>query len=89
MAVLAAVRGWESFAGLPSLNERDGASEDKPEDTQVKVDAEEEEEIDEDDWTAEELDGGLDGLLESDYVSLLLAHDEHIQAPPPVVPIRQ
>ncbi|KAJ7229083.1 glucosidase II beta subunit-like-domain-containing protein [Mycena pura] len=93
MAVLEAVRGWEYLAGLPHIGVEEDAQtaaaeedisdeeagieesdEKKEEDTVVN---EEEEE-----WTVEDLETGLDDLLNTDYVSLLMAHDEHAKIPP-------
>ncbi|KAL0575900.1 hypothetical protein V5O48_006073 [Marasmius crinis-equi] len=80
MAVLEAVRGWEQIAGLPHINDvgKDQADEKKEE---AVVEKKEEEVLDEDAWTAEELEKDLDGLLNSDYISLLLEHDEHVRNP--------
>lgn len=96
MAVLEAVRGWEYLAGLPhigveedaqvaadlsvsdeeaGIEEGEGGEEEKKEDVEA---VEEEEE-----WSAEDLSTGLDDLLNTDYVSLLMAHDEHVSTPPP------
>ncbi|KDR74482.1 hypothetical protein GALMADRAFT_250454 [Galerina marginata CBS 339.88] len=84
MAVLEAVRGWEELAKLPHINdvgkETDESTEAaevvKPEET-----AETEEPLEEGMWTAEELDWQVDILFNTDYVSLLLEHEEFIQAP--------
>ncbi|KAJ6567298.1 glucosidase II beta subunit-like-domain-containing protein [Mycena vulgaris] len=74
MAVLEAVRGWEYLAGLPHIGVE--------EDAQAAADVEEEKEEDEEEWTAEDLETGLDELLNTDYVTLLMAHDEHVRTPP-------
>ncbi|KAF7301624.1 hypothetical protein MIND_00727900 [Mycena indigotica] len=91
MAVLEAVRGWEYLAGLPHI----GVEEDAKKDADVSVSDEEAgiEDGDSDEkatsdsneevWTPQDLETGLDDLLNSDYISLLMAHDEHIQTPPP------
>ncbi|KAG5645275.1 hypothetical protein DXG03_006577 [Asterophora parasitica] len=82
MAVLEAVRGWEELAGLPHIN--DVAKGSEAESTDAATDKEEEkkdEEKDENAWTAERLERDIDPLLNTDYVSLLLEHDEHIMAP--------
>ncbi|KAJ7762796.1 glucosidase II beta subunit-like-domain-containing protein [Mycena maculata] len=88
MAVLEAVRGWEYLAGLPHIGVEEDAqldlsvSDDEagiPEDEQEKKP---EEEVDEADWSEEELEAGLDELLNTDYVSLLMEHDEHVRSPP-------
>lgn len=88
MAVLEAVRGWEEIAGLPHINDvgKDAVSDeeagiDDKEGSEVAatpVAEEEESEM----WTAEELESDLDELLKSDYISLLLEHDEYVQSPP-------
>ncbi|KAJ7895951.1 glucosidase II beta subunit-like-domain-containing protein [Mycena olivaceomarginata] len=89
MAVLEAVRGWEFLAG-PAAHRRGGGragrrgrrgSEEggggsrREEGRKTRTDDEE--------WTAEDLSTGLDDLLNTDYVALLLAHDDHVQTPPP------
>ncbi|KAK1230981.1 hypothetical protein PQX77_005913 [Marasmius sp. AFHP31] len=81
MAVLEAVRGWEQIAGLQHINDvgKDQADE-KKEDTEIEK-KQNEEVLDEDAWTAEELEKDLDSLLNSDYVSLLLEHDDHVRTP--------
>ncbi|KAJ7590752.1 glucosidase II beta subunit-like-domain-containing protein [Mycena floridula] len=86
MAVLEAVRGWEFLAGLPSSNER--GKEDAEAEVQEEASAEttkpevEEEVLPEGAWTADELENQLNPLLETDYVGLLLEHEEHIKSPP-------
>ncbi|KAJ4472044.1 glucosidase II beta subunit-like-domain-containing protein [Lentinula aciculospora] len=85
MAVLEAVRGWEEMAGLPHINDvgKDSVSNEEAgvqEDTASDV-AEPEEALDDEMWSAEELEKDLDDLLNSDYVSLLLEHDEYVQSP--------
>ncbi|KAK7061346.1 glucosidase II beta subunit-like-domain-containing protein [Favolaschia claudopus] len=93
MAVLEAVRGWEYLAGLPHI----GVEEDAQKAADLSVSDEEAgiaetgdekkddevAETDEEEWTAEDLKTGLDELLNTDYVSLLMAHDEHVKTPPP------
>lgn len=87
MAVLEAVRGWEFLAGLPAMNERDrseDANEEGSDDNEKLAEAQpeaEKEEHEEGLWTADRLDSDLDSLLETDYVTLLLAHEEHINSP--------
>lgn len=94
MAVLEAVRGWEYFAKLPHINDvgKDGdkdtdvsdaeaGSDDGEEDSKVEEEKKEEEELEEGMWTAEELEKELDDLLQTDYVSLLLEHEEHVVSP--------
>ncbi|KAI5116540.1 hypothetical protein M0805_004323 [Coniferiporia weirii] len=82
MAVLEAVRGYEYYAGLPSSNDRDRA---KDEEAEAEAEIEEEEEkveeaqkLEEGEWTKEQLEQGLDDLLDTDYVTLLLEHDQHV-----------
>jgi len=73
MAVLEAVRGWESLAGLPHINDvRKG--EDGDEGTQVSAPEVEEEE--EGIWDADQIEKELDRLLKIDHISLLLEHDK-------------
>ncbi|KAJ7672854.1 endoplasmic reticulum protein [Mycena rosella] len=88
MAVLEAVRGWEFLAGLPHIGveeDAQAAADVSVSDEEAGIEPEEkkDEETDEDDWTAEDLSTGLDELLNTDYVSLLMAHDEHVRTPPP------
>ncbi|KAJ7283361.1 glucosidase II beta subunit-like-domain-containing protein [Mycena rebaudengoi] len=89
MAVLEAVRGWEFHAGLPHIGVEEDAkaaeAEASTEEAGTKEETVEkkEEEVDDDTWTAEELEKDLDSLLETDYVSLLLEHDDHVRTPPP------
>lgn len=78
MAVLEAVRGWESLAGLPHINDVRKA-EDSGEETQTHAPEVEEEE--EGIWGAEELEKELDRLLRTDHVSLLLEHDKVVDHP--------
>ena len=79
MAVLEAVRGWEELAGLPHINdvgkETEG-SEETNEETPVV-----EEELEEGALSADDLQREVPTLLDTDYVSLMLEHEEHIQAP--------
>ncbi|KAJ2914464.1 hypothetical protein MD484_g5925, partial [Candolleomyces efflorescens] len=80
MAVLEAVRGWEELAGLPHINDvkKGDGEEDVVEETrEPKL----EEPVNDDLWTADELNNELDDLLQSDYTALLLDHEEHISAP--------
>ncbi|KIK65747.1 hypothetical protein GYMLUDRAFT_158799 [Collybiopsis luxurians FD-317 M1] len=85
MAVLEAVRGWEELAGLPHINDvgKETVSDEEAgvdEDSGKEVTSEAEEE-DDGMWSAEDLEKDLDGLLNTDYVSLLLEHDEYVQSP--------
>lgn len=77
MAVLEAVRGWEHYAGLKPIREsEEGSDDERAADTGEKA------ELEEGMWDKEKLDKDLDKLLKSDYVSLLLEHEEHIRSPP-------
>lgn len=81
MAVLDAVRGWEYLAGLPHINDvGKDASDDKEAEGGEEVSSEEEA-IPEGEWTVAELEKDLPKLLKTDYVSLLVEHDEHVRAP--------
>ncbi|KAJ6543846.1 glucosidase II beta subunit-like-domain-containing protein [Mycena capillaripes] len=92
MAVLEAVRGWEYLAGLPHIGvEEDAqvAADLSVSDEEAGIEEggeeekkEEEEPVEEEEWSAEDLATGLDDLLNTDYVSLLMAHDEHVSTPP-------
>ncbi|KAI0319177.1 glucosidase II beta subunit-like-domain-containing protein, partial [Amylostereum chailletii] len=77
MAVLEAVRGWEYLEKLPHINDVSRDESGKSEESEE----EEEEELEEGMWTADELDTKLDPLLRTDYVSLLLEHDNHVGIP--------
>ncbi|KAG6916566.1 hypothetical protein DXG01_006337 [Tephrocybe rancida] len=79
MAVLEAVRGWEELSGLPHIGETEGGGAE--DDVPVKEEEVVETNEDENAWTPERLTNELDTLLNGDYVSLLLEHDEHIRAP--------
>ncbi|KAI0699838.1 endoplasmic reticulum protein [Cytidiella melzeri] len=86
MAVLNAVRGWEYHAGLPHINDvgkeqsEDSSAEEGSDDVDTGDDAlVETGEVGA--WTPEELERDLDGLLNTDYDSLLLEHEKHIGAP--------
>ncbi|EEB91037.1 hypothetical protein MPER_10676, partial [Moniliophthora perniciosa FA553] len=78
MAVLEAVRGWEELAGLPHINDvgKDSAASEvvKKDETPASTDEESEE------WTDEDI---KDILESTDYVQLLLEHDEHVRSPIP------
>ena len=79
MAVLEAVRGWEELAGLPHINDV-GKDEAK---TEVKSEEQSSEEsVEPGMWSTSQLESGLNGLLDTDHVSLLLEHEEHNQASP-------
>ena len=76
MAVLEAVRGWESLAGLPHINDvaKDEPAADSP------VDAEPEEVLEEGMWSAAKLESDLSELVATNYESLLFEHDRHVGA---------
>lgn len=79
MAVLEAVRGYEYYAGLPSINDRDRKDDDEgssDKSDEVSKEEEEEEELEEGEWTKEQLDKELGPMLYSDYESLLLEHEQ-------------
>ena len=81
MAVLEAVRGWEAIAGLPHIND---VGKDEPaegETATTEPDQVEEVVLGAGEWTKAQLDTELDSLLNSDHVSLLFAHDEHVNEP--------
>jgi len=70
MAVLEAVRGWEAIEGLPHI----GTDEEPP------VQEEKEEEgLEEGAWTEDQLEHQLDGLVEQDYLTLLLSHESYLE----------
>ncbi|KAG6829689.1 hypothetical protein H0H92_003807 [Tricholoma furcatifolium] len=79
MAVLEAVRGWEELAGLPHIGEVEGG--DAGDSVPAKQEAADSDDDDENPWTPERLDNELDTLLKTDYVSLLLEHDDHVRGP--------
>ena len=78
MAVLEAVRGWEELAGLPHIND---VGKDEAAKAEIKSEDTLEESVDAEMWSTSELESELSGLLETDHLSLLLEHEEHIQAP--------
>jgi protein kinase C substrate 80K-H len=78
MAVLEAVRGWEYLAGLPHISEaerEEGSDEEGGATAQID---EVKEEIEEGEWSVQELDQGLDELLNVDHISLLIEHDSFV-----------
>ncbi|KAF8171838.1 glucosidase II beta subunit-like-domain-containing protein [Pholiota molesta] len=80
MAVLEAVRGWEELAGLPHINDV-GKESESTESTQEEAVIAEEEALEEGEWTEDDIKLKLSGLLNTDYVSLLLEHEEFIKVP--------
>lgn len=83
MAVLEAVRGWETIAGLPHINDVAKGEESSEEAEAEESTSEDEEELGEGVWSAARLEFELDSLLGTNYESLLLAHDQHVNAPAP------
>lgn len=82
MAVLEAVRGWEELAGLPHINDVNKASpEGDDEGDDENKEETTEDVLDDGTWSAEKLETELNMLVASDYVSLLLEHEEHIRTP--------
>lgn len=78
MAVLEAVRGWEYLAGLPHISEaerEEGSDEEGGATAQID---EVKEEIEEGEWSVQELEQGLDELLNVDHISLLIEHDSFV-----------
>lgn len=81
MAVLEAVRGWEYLAGLPLISEaerEEGTDEEEGATSPIdKV----KEELEEGEWSVEQLEQQLDGLLGVDHASLLMEHDSYVDDP--------
>ncbi|KAF8966482.1 glucosidase II beta subunit-like-domain-containing protein [Flammula alnicola] len=80
MAVLEAVRGWEELAKLPHINDV-GKDAESTEEVKEEESLEAEEPLEEGMLTADQLEYQLPNLINTDYVSLLLEHEEFIQAP--------
>ncbi|KAG2147979.1 glucosidase II beta subunit-like-domain-containing protein [Suillus clintonianus] len=75
MAVLEAVRGWETLAELPHINDVRKGDDGEADVTAEKLkteDAIEEEGL----WNAAKIEKELDQLLKADHVTLLLEHDQ-------------
>ncbi|EJD53947.1 endoplasmic reticulum protein [Auricularia subglabra TFB-10046 SS5] len=70
MAVLEAVRGWDAYNGE---DEQPGA-----ETTESAAGAQEEEHLEEGEWSEDQIEHQLEGLINRDYESLLIEHDEHM-----------
>lgn len=81
MAVLEAVRGWEELAGLPHINDVGKENTETPAEATTEESTDNEDEDDYESWTKAQIDTQLDSILYTDYVSLMLEHEEHIQAP--------
>lgn len=78
MAVLEAVRGWEEHAGLQHINE--ASKEDGNGEKGKGAEEAKEESSKEGIWDADKLKHQLDALLNTDYTSLLLEHDEYTRS---------
>ena len=86
MAVLEAVRGWKYLAGLPHITEagREEGSDEEDGATSQVDDAKEE--LEEGEWSAQQLEQQLDELLNVDHTSLLIEHDSYVDEPVSVSP---
>lgn len=78
MAVLEAVRGWEYLAGLPHITEADREEGSDEEDGAASKVDEAKEELEEGEWSAQQLEQKLDELLNVDHTSLLIEHDSYV-----------
>jgi protein kinase C substrate 80K-H len=89
MAVLAAVRDYEAFAGLQHINDVRSSADEQGGEVKVKTEEEEvslpegddekkEEKKEGELWTADELAEKLDIVLAADHEALLLEHDKHV-----------
>lgn len=76
MAVLEAVRGWEQISHINDI----GKTNEDVTDEEAGI-SQGEDKREEGEWSREDLETKLDSLLNTDYESLLLAHEEHIHAP--------
>jgi len=85
MAVLEAVRGWEYLAGLPHITEAD-REEGSDEDGATSQVDEAKEELEEGEWSVQQLEQQLDDLLNVDHTSLLIEHDSYVDEPASVSP---
>ena len=86
MAVLEAVRGWEYLAGLPHITEADREEGSDEEDGATTPVDEAKEELEEGEWSTQQLEQQLDGLLNVDHMSLLIEHESYVDEPAPVSP---
>jgi protein kinase C substrate 80K-H len=86
MAVLEAVRGWEYLAGLPHITEADHEEGSDEEDGATSKDDEAEEELEEGEWSAQQLEQQLNELLNVDHISLLIGHNSYVDESAPVSP---
>lgn len=78
MAVLEAVRGWEEHASLQHINE--ASKEDGNGEKGKEVEEAKDESSEEGVWDADKFKNQLDALLNTDYTSLLLGHDEYTRS---------
>lgn len=78
MAVLEAVRGWEYLAGLPHLGEAEREEGSDEEEGGATSQTDEVRELEEGEWSVQQLEQQLDGLLKADHVSLLMEHDSYV-----------
>jgi len=78
MAVLEAVRGWEYLAGLPHIREAEHEEGSDDEDEATANTDEVKEELEDGEWSTEQLEQQLDELLHVDHVSLLMEHDSYV-----------
>lgn len=83
MAVLEAVRGWETLAGLPHINNVRKGEDEGSEATDTPQSPKEAKKEDEEDglWSAERIERELNKLLNIDHVSLLLEHEKVVDEP--------
>jgi protein kinase C substrate 80K-H len=75
MAVLEAVRGWETLADLPHINDV-RKDDDGEAGTAAEKPKTEEDDEEEGFWNAAKIEKELDKLLKTDHVTLLLEHDQ-------------
>jgi protein kinase C substrate 80K-H len=86
MAVLEAVRGWEYLSGLPHITEADREEGSDEEDGAISQVDEAKEELEEGEWSVQQLEQELDKLLNVDHTSLLIEHDSYVDEPASVFP---
>jgi protein kinase C substrate 80K-H len=86
MAVLEAVRGWEYLAGLPHITEADREEGSDEEDGATSQVDEAKEELEEGEWSGQQLEQQLDELLNVDHMSLLIEHESYVDEPASVSP---
>jgi protein kinase C substrate 80K-H len=86
MAVLEAVRGWEYLAGLPHISEAEREEGSDEEDGATAQVDEVQEEIEEGEWSVQQLEQQLDEVLNVDHISLLIEHESIVDEPASVSP---